>query len=210
MNNSSVFDLDRRNKRSRYTTLPDVCYLDTSFVLSAIEGNSNKYSSSLCKDFITELTNAGSMMVVSPTVFEEVAHVIRRKCVQDAAGNQDMREKDIDLYICHNPTVLTVINQRVKQLWQILETICYRIDFHSDKAFLNEVIQVMSQFGLGVNDAKHIALCLREGINCIATDDGDFQKTDGFNIYTPNSKLVNTCATRANVYINQSSTFKTP
>lgn len=163
----------------------------------------------MCKDFIAELTNAGSIMVVSPTVFEEVAHVIRRKCVQDAAGNQDMREKDIDLYISRNPAVLNTVNQKVKLLWQTLETLCYRIDFYSDKVFLNEVIQVMSQFGLGVNDAKHIAICLREGINCIATDDGDFQKTDGFNIFTPNQKLISACATRPNVYITQSSTIQT-
>ncbi len=207
MNKSSVFDIEKKNGKYTVSKLPEMVYFDTSFIGEVIGYNSDKQSKTLCKEFISELSLNNSLLVISPIVLEELYHIIRAKYVCNLLGDQNLKSKDIESYIARHPDVHSAIMKEIRKVKIELEPIFISLSYNHDDKFDELTVRVMELFQLDSKDAQHIAYCLLNGINNIATIDYGFSRTDNMNIYTTNQRMISECSTRSNVYIKHNDSF---
>lgn len=50
---------------------------------------------------------------------------------------------------------------------------------------MNDAVELSKRYGLFVSDATHVAIMKSKGIAHIATNDSDFERIDGIDIYKP-------------------------
>ena len=144
-------------------------------------------------------------MVISYLALEELNHFLRKYFVENALKREKLNQSEIDSYINNHPEINKPIADKIRSIKAELESIFLLLDYHADANLFDKTVEIIEKYGLNQMDAKHVAICIINGISSIATDDSGFGKLDGFNIYTSNIDFVRSCRTRPNVFIEISS-----
>jgi predicted nucleic acid-binding protein len=180
-----VFNISNYN-----TPLPDLIYLDTSFIYEVYGDNPDNKHADDCYNFTNRLVANDKIMVVSHLTYEELEHVIT-KGIYTKYGNRmskrwDILKKETDRYM---PEVMTEIERVTNVLMNNPNII--DLDVKMDMEFLKTRQGVIKKCSLLSRDASHVVAAHQFSINSIATVDYDFHAVPGFNIFTPNDKYFN-------------------
>ena len=179
--------------------LPDIVYLDTSFVWEVNNPDAaDAIRQAACRAFINRLTQARVMMVINSWVIQELRHVVlvgiyRQEARRRGRGWLELFRQDKSFM----PTVI----QSIHQVEAILDAqpLIMRLPIHLDVTTDAVALDFMAAYHLDAADAYHIAIAQADGINSLVTLDQGFGVVDTLNLYTCDSILLQSQTTETEV-----------
>lgn len=156
-------------------TFADV-YLDTSLIVDVlITGAPNWHASNA---FIARLVTENSRVYFSQIAYLEISEAIRKLATKQQVP-EDLRQQyrlhrwGVDAHVRHEwmdfgLRQFALFRQRFAELFEV--------PFR--EPLWRQSIDLMAQYGLKGHDAIHVATALNEGVQLLATNDGDFRRID--------------------------------
>lgn len=169
--------------------LPDIVYLDTSFVWEIHNPHADPIRQAQCAAFGARLNQAEVMMVINSWVIQELRHVILVGVYRQEARRRQMGW--LELFRQDKSFMPTVI-QSIQQVEAIVDAhpLFMRLPIHLDLMTDAVAIDLMKAYNLDAGDAYHIALARAEQVNSFVTLDGGFGVVDTLNLYTCHPVLL--------------------
>ncbi|MBC8228685.1 type II toxin-antitoxin system VapC family toxin [bacterium] len=169
--------------------LPEIVYLDTSFVWELYDPQANPIRQTECTAFLARLTQAEIMMVINSWVIQELRHIILAGVYRQEA--QSKRMGWLELYRQDKSFMPTVI-QSIQQVEALVDAqpLIMRLPIHLDLTIDAVAINLMRAYNLDSGNAYHIALAGAEQVNSFVTLDQGFGFVDALNIYTCHPGLL--------------------
>ena len=169
--------------------LPEIVYLDTSFVWEIHNPRADPIRRAECQTFMNRLTQARVMMVINSWVIQELRHTIlvsvyRPEARSKRTGWLELFRRDKSFM----PTVIQSI-QEVEALVDV-QPLVMRLPIHLDTMTDAVALELMTVYDLDAADAYHVAIAHADGINSFVTLDQGFGVVDTLNIYTCDSLLL--------------------
>lgn len=169
--------------------LPEIVYLDTSFVWELYDPQANSIRQTECTAFLDRLTQAEILMVINSWVIQELRHVIlvgvyRQEAQSRRMGWLELFRQDKSFM----PTVIQSI-QQVEALVDI-QPLIMRLPVQLDLATDAVALDLMRTYNLDAGNAYHIALARAEQVNSFVTLDQDFGQIGNINIFTCDAVLL--------------------
>ena len=163
--------------------LPDIVYLDTSFVWEIHNPHADPIRQAECQAFMNRLTQAGVMMVINSWVIQELRHVILVVVYRQEARSR--RTGWLELFRQDKSFMPTVI-QSIQQVEALVDAqpLIMRLPIHLDLTTDTVAIDLMRTYNLDAGNAYHIALTRAEQVNSFVTLDQGFGAVDTLNLYT--------------------------
>jgi len=163
--------------------LPDIVYLDTSFVWEAYNPYADAIRRSECQAFMNRLTQASVMMVINPWGLQELRHVIlmvvyRQEARRRRIGWRELFRQDKSFM----PTVIQFIQQVEADI--DAQPLIIRLPIHLNMTTDAVALDSMDAYHLDAADAYHVAIARADGINSFVTLDQGFGAVDTLNLYT--------------------------
>jgi predicted nucleic acid-binding protein len=178
--------------------LPDIVYLDTSFVWEVHNPHADPIRQAECQAFMNRLTQAGVMMVINSWVIQELRHVIlvvvyRQEARIRRTGWLELFRQDKSLM----PTVI----QSIQQIEALLNArpLIMRLPIHLDVTTDAVALDLMTAYNLDAADAYHVAIARADGLNAFVTLDQGFGVVDTLNLYTCDPTLLHNQTTATEV-----------
>ncbi len=134
-----------------------------------------------CNVFLTRIESGAYNGITSTLVLNEVLHKL---IVAEATKIYGLHsEQDAVSILKREPEKISELSQVWKN-YVILKD--YPIIICSfDEAALDMAVDLSNKHGLLISDASHVAVMKSQGIANIATNDRDFERVDGIDIYKP-------------------------
>lgn len=134
-----------------------------------------------CISFLHKTEEHAYSAATSTQVLNEVIH---RLILAETSKIYGLRkEGEAMKLIRERPETISGLRQVWKSYAGIME---YPLVVYSiDEATLNKAVALSNRFGLLISDATHIAVMNAQGISNIATNDSDFERVNGIDVYKP-------------------------
>ncbi len=191
---------------SSKNTLPQTVYCDTTYIIRLIAHRSNPADSwcIACKDFYDKLKKNNVELKTSILAIDEsIYFLVFNNCIKKELkvinetrkknGQKEYRDKD---FIKQEPNQYSKIYckcfKEVPKFLSYLSVLGVKVVYPEDSNLENginekikaDAVEIMRKYLLAPADALHIAISLNCGINDIVTNDHDFHRVDGINVYT--------------------------
>jgi len=169
--------------------LPDIVYLDTSFVREVYNPHADPIRQAECQAFMNRLTQAGVMMVINSWVIQELRHAILVGVYRQEARIR--RTGWLELFRQDKSFMPTVI-QSIQQVEAVVDahSLIMRLPIHLDVTTDAVALDFMAAYSLDAADAYHVAIAPADGINSLVTLDQGFGAVDTLNLYTCDPTLL--------------------
>lgn len=134
-----------------------------------------------CHDFFRGIESGAYNGFTSTLVLNEVLHKLM---LAEATQTYGLKSE-------HNAANLLKQNpEKISGLFQVWKTYAIIKDYPiviygCNPSVLDMAVDISKRYGLLISDATHLAVIKSEGIANIATNDRDFQRIDGINVYKP-------------------------
>lgn len=153
-------------------------FIDTNIFLYAISDHP-RYGTK-CNNFLDRIKLAEIRGVISVIVLNELIH---KMIIAEIAQKKDLKSIQVIRYIKNNPQILKELESY--EIIKDVET-SYNLEIVDVKKedFL-QAQSLMPRYFLLSNDALHLAIMEREGINKIATNDPDFDRVKDITVWKP-------------------------
>ena len=178
--------------------LPEIVYLDVSFVWEVYNPYANPIRQAECKAFLNRLYQAGVMIVINSWVIQELRHVVlvgiyRQEARRRGRGWLELFRQDKSFM----PTVI----QSIHQVEAVVEAqpLIMRLPVHLERATDAIALDMMAAYHLDAADSYHVAIARAEDINSFVTLDQGFGVVDTLNLYTCDSILLQSQTTETEV-----------
>ena len=180
--------------------LPEIVYLDTSFVWELYDPQANPIRQAECTAFLNRLTQARILMVINSWVIQELRHVIlvgvyRQEALRRQMGWLELFRQDKSFM----PTVIQSI-QQVEALVDA-QPLIMRLPIQLDLATDAVALDLMRAYNLDAGNAYHIALARAEQMNSFVTLDQGFGAVDTLNLYTCHPTLLQAQTTATEILL---------
>ncbi|VVB67515.1 tRNA(fMet)-specific endonuclease VapC [uncultured archaeon] len=154
-------------------------FIDTNIFLYDILGYT-KFRTT-CMAFLQKMEAHTYSAATSTQVLNEVIHKL---ILAEITKTYRLRnESDAMKLIKERPETISSLRQVWKSYAEIKE---YPLVIYSiDEATLDMAADLSNRFGLLISDATHAAVMKAQGITNIATNDSDFERVNGIDIYKP-------------------------
>ena len=169
--------------------LPDIVYLDTSFVWEIYNPRADPIRRAECTACLDRLYQAGVMMIINSWVIQELRHAILVSVYRPEArirrtGWLELFRRDKNLM----PTVI----QSIQQIEALVDALPHlmRLPIQLGSATDAVALELMAAYDLDSADAYHVAIAQADGINSFVTLDQGFGVIDTLNLYTCDSGLL--------------------
>lgn len=165
--------------------LPEIAYLDTSFLLNVLVNESAFHAQ--CVEFAKRLEAAETILVLSNLGLDEIWFVLLRLQAVREHGESGWLS-----FLRDNPEKVRGYAQQLEEATlQILEIPnLLLVELTASQSM--QALNLIGQSGLLPRDALHAAATIVGGINTIITTDADFARLPGIAIYTCNPKVLET------------------
>jgi len=178
--------------------LPEIVYVDTSFVWEVYNPYADARRQAECRTFLNRLYQAGVMIVLNSWVIQELRHVILA-----VVYRQEARRRGIDwleLFRQDKSFMPTVI-QSIQQVEAILDAqpLIMCLPIHLDRTTDAVALDFMAAYNLDAADAYHLAIARADGINSFVTLDQGFGVVDTINLYTCDRTLLHNQTTETEI-----------
>ena len=214
MNKASIFLLGDK-RWSNEVKNPEFVYIDTGFWNESLGQTKNICYRQKVKNQIESWVQNGTILLTSNLVLGELDHVVgnsfllnyaeKNKITIPKYKNGGIKTKDLfDTILEKDKEFPKKYEDELLKKKQKVKDVCQEIDYVEDASFRNLAFNIRksTSFKIGEKDSKHYAICHQNGINNIATLDGDFWSLDNANIYTiPKQEYEIKSAGRANVFL---------
>lgn len=134
----------------------------------------------LCKDFLDRVKSGELQGVVSPIVWNELFHQLMLGEVAKAQGIESFRVAKL---VKRTPRLLKGL-----RAYNLLEAAQQIPNIHLTDVLATDwtaAVEISKKHQLLANDALHMAVMKREGIDSLASDDSDFRRVSGIKVYQP-------------------------
>lgn len=134
-----------------------------------------------CMAFLEKIEARSYQASTSSQVLNEVVHKL---ILAEVSKIYQLRSKtDTVKFLKERPDALTSLSQVWKDYakMRMYPLVIYGID----AATMDLAVELSNKHGLLISDATHIAVMKAKGIANIATNDGDFKRIDGIDVYKP-------------------------
>jgi predicted nucleic acid-binding protein len=169
--------------------LPEIVYLDTSFVWELYDPQANPIRQAQCAAFWARLNQAEVMMVINSWVIQELRHVILVGVYRPETRSRQMGWLEL---LRHDKSFMPTVIQSIQQIEALVDAqpLIMRLPIHLDLATDTIAIDFMMTYNLDAGNAYHIALARAEQVNSFVTLDQGFGAVDTLNLYTCHPVLL--------------------
>jgi len=169
--------------------LPDIVYLDTSFVWEIHNPHADAIKQAECIAFLERLYQAGVMMVVNPWVIQELRHVILAAVYYEEAQRRRMSWRAL---FRRDKSYMPIVIQSIQQVEVLVDALplLMHLPIHLDETTDAVALDLMAAYNLDAADAYHVAIARADGINSFVTLDQGFGVVDTLNLYTCDATLL--------------------
>ena len=134
-----------------------------------------------CNSFFERIESGEYRGITSTLVINEVLHKL---ILAEAAKIYHLQsEREAIKYLKRKPERISGLSQVWKNYSDIKEYPIIICDF--DGAVMEKAVELSNKHGLFISDASHLAIMMTQGIKRIATNDSDFERLNGIDIYKP-------------------------
>jgi predicted nucleic acid-binding protein len=186
--------------------LPEIVYIDTSYIRELYGQITNPLRQGQCDAFHRRMQSEQVIMVTTSLVLEELRHIILRGIYRPHAVAQRMDWRQ--LLRTDKSYVKTAIAE-IRRIEALLKADPLIIVLNAD---LNDTVnydalQIMEAYGVDSADAYHVALVRQNEINSFVTLDQDFGQIGNINIFTCDTVLLRNRTTATTLLPFSSSTI---
>jgi len=153
--------------------LPDIVYLDTSFVREVYNPQADPIRQAACRAFFARLTQAEVIMVINSWVIQELRHVILMGVYRAEARGRRMSAGQL---FRQDKSFMPTVIQSIQQVESVIDADpqIVRLPTHLDLTTDAVALDLMETYNLDAADAYHIAIARTDGINSFVTLDQGF------------------------------------
>lgn len=134
-----------------------------------------------CNNFLKRIELGVYRGITSTLVLNEVIHKL---CLAETTKIYQLRsERDAARLLKERPETLSNLSNVWRSYADIKE---YSLTIYGiDEATMDKAVDLSHRYGLLISDAAHTAVMMARGITNIATNDGDFERVEGIDVYKP-------------------------
>ena len=169
--------------------LPEIVYLDTSFVWELYDPQTDPIRQTQCREFFNRLAQAEVIMVINSLVLQELRHVILMAAYRIEARSRRMSASQL---FRQDKSFMPTVIQSIRQVESVIDANpqITRLPIQLDLVTDEVAISLMETYNLDSADAYHVAIAYANGINSFVTLDRGFGSVDVLNLYTCDSVLL--------------------
>lgn len=163
--------------------LPEVAYLDPSFLLNVLIADAVYHSA--CTAFSTRLEESDTILMLSNIGLDEVWFTLLRTQAMEEHGTRGWLE-----FLRNNPDRVKAYTARIEEATlKILEIpTLLLVELTASQSL--QALGLMSRYGLLPRDALPVAAVSQTGIDALISTDADFGRVDELKIWTCNPGLL--------------------
>lgn len=180
--------------------LPDIMYLDTSFIYKIYGNDPQSQHKEDCYNFSNRLAANGVIMAVSQFAIEELEHVILKgiyeKRAQERNTNWILLLKKTTEFM---PEVTAELNRVMGLLSNNPNVVECPVTMDTEFGILRR--KLITAYALDTRDAGHVISAHQNSSNSIVTIDYDYHRVPDINIFSPNYKYFEVVAKQPNTLI---------
>lgn len=154
-------------------------FLDANIFLYSIFGHPTLKPQ--CKEFLLKVENGVYESVTSTLVLNEVMHKLI--LAEVAMIKRLSYERDALRLIKEQPEIISSLSMTWRDYTDIKK---YPITILSiNEKIMDTAVEISKKHGLLISDSVHVAAMNSNGIINIASNDGDFERVEGINVWSP-------------------------
>ena len=178
------------------SSLPEIVYLDTSFVWEIYNPHADAIRQAECTVFLDRLYQAEVMMVINSFVIQELRHAILVSIYRQEARSRRMGWPEL---FRQDKTSIPAVIQSVQQVEVLVDAIplMMRLPIHLDVTTDAAALDCMETYNLDSADAYHVAIARADEINSLVTLDQG--AVDTLNLYTCDPVLLQNQTTETEI-----------